>query len=96
MPAKLDLLRFGKQAQEFCFVTIQKARLLCGNFFRRIRRTHPQNRILTPQALDKLPKTSRVPENESRHFVRVPDGSTVDAFQQRRYCLSRHSGKREL
>src|SRR5271169_4872814 len=96
MPAELDLFGFGEEAEEFCFVAIEEAGFLGGNFFGGIGGAHSYNGIFVPEALDELAKAAWLFENELRHFVRASDGAPVRSFEHRRNFWPRHVAKRGL
>lgn len=69
VPSKFDLMRFAEQSQQFGFVGAQQARFRNGDFFCRIGRPHPDNRIIVPQTLEEFRKAPRLAENKLHHFV---------------------------
>jgi len=73
MPAELDLFGFGEEAEEFCFVPIEEAGILDGDFFGGVGGAAPEYGIFVPEAFNEFAKTTGVAENEARDFVRAAD-----------------------
>ena len=77
MPAELDLVGFGEEAEEFGFVAVEEAGLFGGDFFGGVGGAHADYGVFVPEALDEFAKAAGRFENEARHFVGATDGAAV-------------------
>ena len=95
MPSQLNLLCFHEQTQQFGFVRFEQLRLNGGDLFGGVGRSHPYDRVVTPQTSDKFGEALGRMQNELYDPVGAPDGSPVAASQQSCNRSAGHSEGKE-
>ncbi|HKW57478.1 MAG TPA: hypothetical protein VJN42_08980 [Candidatus Acidoferrum sp.] len=77
VPTEFDLSRFGKKAEQFGFVALQKLGAVGGDFFNRVGSAHADDGVFMPETDDEFVEAARILEDGASDLVGAADGAAV-------------------